>query len=127
MQKIMKIKKIKPMFTSLVTTMDKYTDTQYIAGSGLIDTSKIKSGIKEYQKVIAVGEMVRGINVGDIVCINPAAYAEKKYRSDSIKDGIEGMNPVINYNFNVVVMNDKEYLLLQDRDIEFVVTEFDED
>lgn len=122
----MNIKKIKPLFTALVTTMDKYTEPQYMPGSNIIDPSKTKSGIKEYQQVVAIGDSVRGINIGDIVCINPSRYEEKKYASNSIKDGIESMQQVINYNFNVVLIDGKEYLLLQDRDIEFVVLEFDD-
>ena len=71
----MNIKKIKPLFTSVVTTMDKYTEAQLLAGSNIIDPSKTKQGVKEYQTVIAVGDSVRSIKEGDIVCINPSNYA----------------------------------------------------
>src|SRR5690554_5218783 len=100
---MLKIKKIKPLFTGLVTTMDKYSEPQYMPGSAIIDASKMKTGIKEYQTVLEVGDMVRGIKKGDIVCINPAAYAEKKYQSNSVKNDIEGMQQVTKYNFNVIL------------------------
>ena len=98
---MLKIKKIKPMFTALVTTMDKYTEPQYITGTGIIDPTKSKSGLKEYQKVISIGESVRGIVEGDIVCINPSRYAVKKYTEGETKEMIQSMQQVISYNFNI--------------------------
>lgn len=121
---MLKIKKIKPMFTSIVTTMNKYEDD--VVTNGIIDSSKVKGSIKEYQEVLAVGDSVRNIKVGDLVCINPSHYAVKKYKEDSIKDGIQHMNQVISYNFPVIILDDKERLLLQDRDIDFIIEEFEE-
>lgn len=122
---MLKIKKIKPMFTSLITTMDKYEQEVMTAG-GLIDTTKQVGGLKEYQTVVAVGESVRGIKVGDLVCINPSRFAVRKHREGSLKDGVITDNPITTYNFDVVEMDNKQYLLLQDRDIEFVVEEWEE-
>lgn len=119
------IKKIKPMFTSLITTSDKYEKDQTTAG-GLIDTSKREGGLKEYQRVLAVGTSVRDINVGDLVCINPSRFAVKQHQSGSLKDGVIGDNPVIKYNFDVIEMDGKQCLLLQDRDIDFIIEEFEE-
>lgn len=122
---MLKIKKIKPMFTSLITTMDKYEQEVMTAG-GLIDTTKQVGGLKEYQAVVAVGESVRDIKVGDLVCINPSRFAVRKHREGSLKDGVITDNPITTYNFDVVEMDNKQYLLLQDRDIEFVVEEWEE-
>ena len=58
------------MFTSLITTMDKYEQDKLTNG-GLIDTAKQQGTLKEYQKVLAIGDSVRNIKVGDLVCINP--------------------------------------------------------
>lgn len=121
---MIKVKKIKPMFTTIVTTMDKYKDDVKIGN--LIDTTKTQGSIKEYQKVLAVGTSVKDIKVGDLVCINPSRYAVKKFKEDSLKNGVVSVNPVMSYNFNVVEMEDKECLLLQDRDIDFIVEEFEE-
>lgn len=120
-----KITKIKPMFTALITTMDKY-EQDVIKASGLIDTDKQKGSLKEYQKVIAVGDSVRNINPGDLVYINPSRFAVKKHKEGSLKDGVIGDNPVLTYNFPVVEMNDTNYLLLQDRDIEYIIEEYEE-
>lgn len=118
------IKKIKPLYTAVVTTMDKYEEDEY--NGSLIDSTKTKGTLKEYQKVIAVGDLVKNIQVGDLVCINPSRYAVKKHKEGSLKDGVVTDNPVITYNFNVVELNGVPHLLLSDRDIEFVVEDYDE-
>ena len=64
--------------------------------------------------------MVRGIEVGDTVFINPKRYAVKKHQEGTLKDGIITDNPVIGYNFTVINIEDKPYLYLQDNDIEYV-------
>lgn len=119
------IKKIKPMFTALVTTMNKYEEDA-VNSSGIIEANKQQGGLKEYQEVLAVGDSVRGIKVGDLVCINPTRFGVKKHRDGSLKDGVITDNPIITYNFDVVVLDGKQCLLLQDRDIEFVVEEYEE-
>ena len=122
---MIRIKKIKPLFTSVVTTMDRYTEDVTLE-SGLIDTTKQQGGIKEYQTVVAVGGSVRDIKVGDLVCINPIRYAVKKHQEGSLKDGVITDNPVIRFDFPTIEMNGKQYLYLQDRDIDFVIEEFEE-
>ena len=122
---MLKIKKIKPMFTSIVTTMDKY-EHDMTTVAGLIDTTKQQGGLKEYQTVLAVGNSVRDIKVGDLVCVNPTRFAVKKHREGSLKDGVITDNPIITYNFDVVEMDGKQCLLLQDRDIDFIIEEWEE-
>lgn len=113
------------MFTSIITSMDKYEHDVRTTG-GLIDTTKQQGGLKEYQTVLAVGSSVRDIKVGDLVCINPTRFAVKKHQEGSLKDGIITDNPTIKYNFDVVIMDDKQCLLLQDRDIDYVIEEWEE-
>lgn len=121
---MLKIKKIKPMFTALITTMNKYE--QDVTTGGLINVTKMQGGLKEYQTVLAVGDSVRDIKVGDLVCVNPARFAVRKHQAGSLKDGIISDNPVTTYNFDVVEMDGKQCLLLQDRDIDFIIEEFEE-
>lgn len=124
----LKIKKIKPLFNSIITTFDKYVEPALIAGTSIIDANKTKNGVKEYQKVIAVGSVVRDIKPGDMVCINPSNYAVRKFAENSMKAGMqEYKNDVVGYNFNVVIMDDQEYLLLSDRDIDFIIEEYIEE
>ena len=122
---MIKIKKLRPMFTNIVTTMNSYED-DVVTASGLLDTTRQKGALKEYQTVIAVGNSVRDINIGDVVCINPKRYAVKKHKEGSLKDGVICDNPVIEYNFNVVPINGVDHLLLDVSDIEFVVEEYEE-
>lgn len=121
----MKVKKIKPLYTRIVTTMDMYTDDQAKGPGGIIDASKLKQGIKEYQTVISVGTSVRNLKVGDIVCIDPSRYAVRKYAENSLKKDLL-TDQVVSYNFNVVNINDKDCLLLDESDIEFVIEDFEE-
>lgn len=121
---MLKIKKIKPMFTALITTMDKYE--QDVTAGGLINVTKMQGGLKEYQTVLAVGGSVRDIKVGDLVCVNPARFAVRKHQAGSLKDGVITDNPVTTYNFDVVEMDGKQCLLLQDRDIDFIIEDWEE-
>lgn len=121
---MLKVKKIRPMFTALITTMDKYK--QDVKIGGLIDTTRQQGGLKEYQKVLAVGSSVRDIKVGDIVCVNPTRFAVRKHQAGSLKDGIVTDNPVTTYNFDVIEMDGKQCLLLQDRDIDFIIEEWED-
>lgn len=118
---MIKIKKIKPMFTALVTTMDIY------AKEDCYGVDAYKTGmIKEVQKVLSVGPSVMHIKEGDLISINPIRYAVKKHDENSIKSDIEGGNPVLKYEFNIIELDGKPCLLLQDRDINYVIEEYEE-
>lgn len=121
------IKKVKPMFNGLITTMNKYGSDVMVGDSSLIDTSKANT-VKEYQTVVAIGPMVRGIEVGDVVFINPKRYAVMKHKPGSLQDGVIKDNPVIGYNFDVVEIDGVSHLYIQDSDVKFVaeIEEFDE-
>ena len=121
------IKKIKPMFNGLITTMNRYEQDVKVKGTDLIDSSK-SNAVKEYQTVVAVGPMVRGIEAGDIVFINPNRYAVMKHKAGSLQDGVIKDNPVIGYNFDIVEIEGVNHLYLQDSDIKFVaeIEEFNE-
>lgn len=121
------IKKVKPMFNGLITTMNKYEQDVKVKGTDLIDSSK-SNAVKEYQTVVAVGPMVRGIEVGDTVFINPNRYAVMKHKAGSLQDGVIKDNPVIGYNFDIVEIDGVNHLYLQDSDIKFIaeIEEFNE-
>lgn len=119
------IKKIKPLFNGLITTMDKYP--KIVTTGTVIDPTK-SGAVKEYQKVVAIGPMVRGIEVGDTVFINPSRYAVMKHKKGTLEDGVIKDNPVVGYNFDIVNIDGVDHLFLQDNDIKYVaeVEEFDE-
>lgn len=120
---MIRIKKLRPMFTNIVTTMDSYEED--VAVSGIIDTRKQKGALKEYQTVIAVGSAVRDIKPGDMVCINPIRYAQYKHDKSSLKD-LAANNPITGFNFNVVEIDGKDCLLLHDQDIRYVIEDYEE-
>lgn len=114
------IKSIKPLFTNIVTTGDKYKED--MKANGIIVANK--GDLKLYQKVLAIGSSVRDIQVGDTVMIDPKNYAVMKYDPNSIKNDMD-MNKVIKWNLPWVVIDDEEgnpqdCLLLSDRDVKFV-------
>lgn len=114
------IKKIKPLFTKVLTTGDKYEEDMLTKGIIVAN----KGDLKLYQKVLAIGTSVRDIQVGDTVMINPRNYAVMKYDPNSIKEDMD-MNKVVKWNLPWVTIDDEngnpmECLLLNDRDIEFV-------
>lgn len=121
----MTIKKIKPLYTRIVTTMDMYIEQDVSSPSGIIDVSKLKKGIKEYQTVVAIGTSVRNVKEGDVVCINPDRYAVRQFSQNSVKNDIME-NQVTKYNFNVVNIDGKDYLMLDEADVEFVVEDYEE-
>lgn len=115
---MLKITKIKPMFNHIVTTADKYEE-DYRTG-GIIDPTKSRGSLKEYQTVVAVGSMVRDIKPGDKVMIDPTRYAIMKHQKGSLKDGVITDNPVVGYNFKTVEINGVLHLILVDADIRYV-------
>ena len=89
------------MFTALITTMDLY-EVDGVTKGGLIDSTKQKGTVKEYQKVVAVGDSVRGIKVGDLVCIDATRFAVRKHKANTIKTAIEGGTPYLENRFAIV-------------------------
>ena len=116
-----KLNKIKPMFNRIITTMDTYEHDQYV--NGLLDTSKARGSLKEYQTVLAVGTTVRDIKEGDVVCIDPTRYMVTKHKDKSLQGNIIGDEIAVGYKFNTIKLQDKDCLMLFDQDISFIVEE----
>lgn len=112
--------KIKPMFNTMVVTMDVYKENN-LSKNGLINKSKSKNALKEIQTVVAVGDSVQGIKVGDKVCINPIRYAVQEHEKGSLKNNIITDNPVTRYNFDIIVLDGKTNMIISDRDIKYIV------
>ena len=80
--KDIKINEIKPLFTTIITTLDVYEED-------LIENGALKAPqgtLRMYQKVLAVGDSVRGVKVGDIVLLNFENYIKRKYKENSLKE-----------------------------------------
>ena len=116
-----KIKSLKPLYTGIITTTNKYTqdDTSGV----ILDSRKLAGSIKEYQTVIAVGSSVREIKAGDTVLINFQNYLVKdKNRPENDANSLrtEFMQQTYHLELPVIEVNDQEVLTLQERDIAFV-------
>lgn len=119
---MLKIKSIKPMHTKLVTTAERYNENA--TSNGLI--LKAAGSVKEYQKVIAVGSMVRDIKVGDIVMINPTKYMKKQFSDNSLREDFVD-NPVISVNIPTVEMDGVPYFILESgTDIDYIIDDYEE-
>lgn len=114
------IKKIKPIFTKVLTTTERYLSDIYVGN--IIQATK--GSIKEYQRVVAIGDTVRNVKVGDLVMINPSRYIKKKYDEDSLRNDIVD-NPKVSIDIPIVVMDDKDYFLIDENDISYIIEDFE--
>lgn len=118
---MLKIEEIQPMSTQIVVTGEKFSEDMY-DDHGIIESKK--GDLKTYQRVIAVGPMVRDIKVGDMVMINVMHFAVMQYDKDSLKNDM-GMNKVKKWRFNWITLekeegNPQECLFMDQHDILFV-------
>ena len=107
---MLKVKKIKPIANYIVVTMDIYSDEEAKIG-GLYSTKM--NTIKEYQKVLEVGPMVRDIKVGDIVRINPSRYVQILHKQGKLRDSDK---KVIEDDMHAVVDIPKELIYVTGED-----------
>jgi hypothetical protein len=68
--KDIKITKIKPPFTTVITTLNVYEEDLIIDGVVRVP----KGSLKLYQTVVAVGPNVRDVKEGDFVLLNLQNY-----------------------------------------------------
>ena len=125
-----KIKKIKPLFTGVITTAKKYVGMQAADKNGLIiDTRKMDGSLNYYQTVVAVGTSVRDIKEGDVVKINFSRYAMPKHTPGAIDEATNTQfdNMSMTYEIPTIEMDDIVYLNIQDRDIEYIITDYEVD
>lgn len=120
---MLNIKDIKPMYTSLLVTANRYTSDQ-LSGV-LLDASKLEGRYKEYQKVVRIGSSVREVKEGDLVLINPTRYIKRKYSDNSLReDFVE--NPITSIDIPVVTMNNVDYFMIDERDVEYIIVDSEE-
>lgn len=117
-----KLIKIKPLFNAIITTADKYKE-DIIQGSLLTFGHKV-GDMKPIQRIIAVGDIVHNVKVGDIIHINFDAFGVKKHREGSLKDGIINDNPIIEYKFNCIMIDGKECMVIHNENIDFIIDSY---
>lgn len=124
------IKKVRPLFTGVITTAKKYVGTQSAKKGGLIlDTRKMDGDLNFYQTVVAVGTSVRDVKEGDVVKINFMRYAKARHTPGAIDEAANKQfdNLGWDYEIPIIIIEDTEYLFIQDRDIEYIVEDYDVD
>ncbi len=115
------IKKITPRFNDVITTADKGTNKK----NGIITLGEDHGGLHSLQTVIAVGSFVKDIKVGDVVKINLTQYGKTKYEEGSIKENMQSMNPIVEYNVPTITINKTQYLKLRDNAIDYIVNDYE--
>lgn len=124
-----KIKAAKPLANYLIISAEKYTEEDLKTESGLIVSDGVGT-LKEIQKVIATGDMVRGINVGDEVYFDPKNYAkwENVSQREQANTGIDRTTAkIVRYDFTWVELESGPTLLVNTGDIKYVVDEWSEE
>ncbi len=124
-----KIKKVRPLFTGIVTTANKYVGDVTTAGGLLLDTSRLSGSLNPYQTIIAVGEMCKDLKEGDVVKLNFKRYAIANHVPGAIDEAQNKQfdNMSIRYEIPMINLDGRECLFLQSNDVEYVVTEYDID
>jgi co-chaperonin GroES (HSP10) len=122
---MLKVKSIKPLYTGIITTANRYTSDTNVDGGILLDKNRLEGSVKEYQTVVKAGSSVREVKVGDVVLINPSHYMKKKYNDNSLREDMVD-NPTIEINIPTVTMNDEEYFMIQENDVAYIIEDFEE-
>ena len=120
---MLNVKDIKPVYTRIITTADRYEETQM--NGNIIDVNKLEGRYKEYQKVVRVGSSVREVKEGDLILIDPSRYMKRKFPEGSLReDFVE--NPITEISVPTVTMNGEDYFMIEERDIAYVITDWEE-
>ena len=120
---MLKVKEIRPVYTRIITTANRYEETQM--NGNLIDVNKLEGRYKEYQTVVKVGSSVREVKEGDVILIDPSRYMKRKFSDNSLReDFVE--NPIVEINIPTVTMNDEDYFMIEERDIAYVIEDSEE-
>lgn len=120
---MLKINKIRPTWTKIITTAERY-DSDQKTGS-LVDAKKLEGRYKEYQTVVRVGSSVKEVKEGEVVVIDPSRYVRRKYDENSLRDEF-GKNPQISIEIPTIVMGEEDYFMIDQADIAYVIEDFEE-
>lgn len=118
---MLRVNKINPRYTSVLVTGDIFEE-DYKENGFVISSDYTKGKVKPWQKVIAVGSMVKDIKPGDMVMISFERYRKRKIPVNSVKSDMDIDNPIIKEFIPYVYVEDKpdhtvKEIMLDDRDI----------
>lgn len=119
-----RIKKVKPLFTGVITTARTYVGDVKNAAGIIVN---MDGQLNPYQYVVAVGDTVHSVKEGDIVKLNFNRYVKSKHTPGDIdqENKIQKDDMSLSYELPIINVDDQTYLFMQNNDIEYIVTEFD--
>ena len=128
-------KMIETMFNRIVTTHKRYSREEALTVGGIFTNMEGKT--MEYQRVLAVGPSVRGVKVGDLVCIDPSRYAQllhkegltnidKKITSDDMRMAAIFPLETIYTQGEDGIETSETVMVLYDSDVIYVVPEYED-
>lgn len=120
---MLNIRDIRPVYTRIITTADRYTESQRTGV--LLDANKLEGRYKEYQTVVKVGSAVREVKEGEVVLIDPSRYMKRKYSDNSLREDFVD-NPIVEIDIPTVTMDGKDYFMIEERDIAYVIVDSEE-
>lgn len=124
-----KFKKIRPVFNSILVTAVKEEIPELTMGR-IITQEALQLGYLPVQTVVSVGNVVTCAKAGDKVYIDFSKYAVVKQKADtlSVKEDMDEhySRQIVGYRIEPIIIDGVEHLLLFDRDIQFVIEEFEE-
>lgn len=118
--RIIKVKNIQPTFDKVVTTFNVYTE------DCMVDGTVVPKGTFMLEQVVISAGPNSPYKEGQMVHINPIMYGHRKHQKGSLKDGVITDNPVVEYELPVMQLADKQVLLLDSRDIDYIITDYEE-
>lgn len=120
-----KVKEVKPLFTGVITTAHVYSEDVRSESGLYLGTTKMAGAMNPYQWVVEVGPMVTGVKKGDIVKINFKRYMVVQHLKGKIEDNVQKDNLNAAYEIPYIEIDGKNYLWLQNNDLEYVVTDYE--
>lgn len=122
-----KVKAIQPRYNGVLTTAHVYSEDVRSESGLYLGTTKMAGSMNPYQTVVAVGPMARDLEPGKIVKINFKRYLVPLHLPGKIEDNVQKDNMNASYEIPCIELDGKTYLMIQDNDIEYVVTDYELD
>lgn len=121
------MKKVRPMFTKIVTTAKVYGKDQ--TGVDGVVVTAFAGTVMPVQKVVSVGANSAGIKVGDLVLVNPKRYSHSQWQDEgSVKeDYVQAVRHTPVYLVPEIMLGGERHFLLETSDIDCVLEEWDGD
>jgi hypothetical protein len=88
----------------------------------VIDKDQQMIYFDEFQTVLRVGSVVRDINVGDVICVNPKRFAKYQEQKSRVRAAVEGYEKVlIGYDFPIISTSFGDVMLITDGDVKYII------